>query len=325
MDTIPERAVRVFKYATKHSQWKAAEKFGLTIESVARYCRTASPSKSKPHVCGKQELSINVDDRASHLPKVLVFDIETSPILARVWRLWDQNVGLNMIKEDWFILSYAAKWLGVDGVIYKDLRGVIEDGNDTSLLGGIWQLLNDADIVVTQNGNKFDIKKLNARFIMNGYQPPSKYKKWDSLIVAKSKFGFTSNKLEYMTDKLCTKYKKLKHGKFAGFELWKECLSDNPEAWEEMEKYNKYDVLSLEELYLMLAAWDDKHPNFNLYGDGGKHVCRCGSTRIQPHGYAYTNVSMFQKWRCADCGAETRGRTNLIDKEDRKYLHMNIS
>ena len=74
-----------------------------------------------------KEEAPNVDNRPKHLPKVLVFDIETSPILARVWGLWQQNVGLNQIKEDWFVMSYAAKWLGVDGVMYKDLRGVIDD------------------------------------------------------------------------------------------------------------------------------------------------------------------------------------------------------
>ena len=34
-------------------------------------------------------------------PKVLVYDIETAPILGHVWRLWDQNVGLNQIVSDY--------------------------------------------------------------------------------------------------------------------------------------------------------------------------------------------------------------------------------
>jgi len=311
-------ADKVAKYAQKHSDWKASEKFGLSMETVARYKRVASGVKERTG------LSINVDGRPEHLPKVLIFDIETSPILARVWSIWQQNVGLSMIKEDWFVIAYAAKWLGVDGTIYQDLRGDIEDGTDAPLLGGIWQLLNDADVVITQNGKKFDVKKLNARFIMNGYQPPSGYKHIDTLQIAKRIFGFTSNKLEYMTDKLCTKYKKLVKRKFNGFELWKECLADNIEAWKDMETYNKYDVLSLEELYQKVAAWDDRHPNFNLFTGGDEHVCRCGSTQFTRNGYAYTQVSKFQKYRCKKCGAETRGRTNVMDKDERAGLHVNI-
>jgi len=297
----------------------AADALGISEETVSRYLRKSKLLSLHP----------SVDDRPKHLPKVLVFDIETSPILARVWSIWQQNVGLNQIKEDWFVLSYAAKWLGVDGVIYKDLRGVIDNTEkgyrDEVLLRGIWQLLNDADVVITQNGIKFDSKKLNARFVMNGFQPPSHYKHIDTLKIAKFNFGFTSNKLEYMTDKLCTKYKKQVQRDFNGFELWKECLADNPKAWECMEKYNKYDVLSLEELYYVLAPWDRKHPNFALLTGADEPTCRCGSTKFVRNGYAYTQVSKFQKYRCAKCGAETRGGVNLIDTDERKKLHRNIA
>lgn len=59
-----------------------------------------------------------------------------------------------------------------------------------------------------------------------------------------------------MTDKFCKKYKKLKHKKFPGHELWKECLKGNKEAWNEMRKYNIHDVLATEELYNVLKQWD---------------------------------------------------------------------
>lgn len=313
-----KRSKKMAARAKAVGTYEASLEFDVSEESLKRSIRAYEATVKK--IC--------VDGRPAHLPKVLVFDIETSPVLARVWGLWQQNVGLNQIKEDWFVMSYAAKWLGVDGVMYEDLRGVIDDTTkghrDHSILSGIWNLLNDADIVVTQNGKKFDVKKLNARFVINGFQPPSAFKHIDTLVIAKRIFGFTSNKLEYMTDKLCTKYKKLKHGNFAGFELWKECLADNPEAWAEMEKYNKYDVLSLEELYEKLSAWDDRHPNFNLYTDAEGHTCRCGCTEFTRNGYAYTQVSKFQKYRCKNCGAETRGRINVFAKEEREGLNVNI-
>ena len=310
-------AKRIQKRCLKVGVYECALEEGVSEETINRYLRLAG-----------RELSIDVDDRPDHLPKVLIFDIETSPILGRVWSLWKQNVGLNQIKEDWFMMSYAAKWLGVDGVIYEDLRGSIDYTDkgyrDEQLLTGIWNLLNDADVVVTQNGKKFDAKKLNARFVINGFQPPSGYKHIDTLVIAKRIFGFTSNKLEYMTDKLCKKFKKLKHGEFPGFELWQQCLADNLDAWEEMEKYNKHDVLSLEELYTVFAAWDDRHPNFNLYSDDDVHTCRCGSSNLVMNGYAYTQVSKFQKWRCSDCGAEMRGRKNQFTDEKRESLLVNI-
>jgi len=256
-------------------------------------------------------------------PKVLVYDIETAPILGYVWRLWDQNVGLNMIAEEWYVMSWSAKWLDApeSEVMYMDQRKKKNIEDDKGLLKEIWSLLDEADVVITQNGKKFDQKKLNARFILNGLQPPSSYKHIDTLQIAKKQFGFTSNKLAWMTDKLCTKYKKLSHGKFPGFELWKECIAGNIEAWNEMEEYNRYDVLSLEELYKKLIPWDNSL-NFNVYHDEDKHVCKCGSSDSFKNGFYRTSSSKFQKYKCKKCGHETRDKINLFSKAKRKSLRM---
>lgn len=263
----------------------------------------------------------------SNFPKILVLDIETAPILGCVWSLWNNNLGLNQVKSDWFIMSFAAKWFGEpeESTIYQDVRGHIKDEDDSMLLETLWELLDQADFVLTQNGVKFDDKKIKARFVLNGFQPPSSYRHIDTLQIAKREFGFTSNKLEYMTDKLCKKYKKLKHGKFAGFELWRECMAENPLAWDECEKYNRYDVLSLEELYTILAPWDRKHPNFNVYNISETPRCRCGSETFIKKGFVYTNLSKFQRYKCSECGAESRGRNNLLDKDKRASLMGNLA
>lgn len=253
-------------------------------------------------------------------PRVLLLDIETAPILGYVWSLWDQNVGLNQIKQDWFILSWAAKWLDEKLMMYKDQRGARNIENDRRILKPLWKLLDQADIIITQNGISFDAKKINARFILNGMKPPSSYKHIDTRILAKRHFAFTSTKLEYMTDKLCVKYKKLKHAKFSGFELWKACLAGNLAAWREMEKYNKHDVLSLEELYHKLSPWDTS-VNFNVYHDREDHVCQCGHPALKRRGFKYTGTGKFQQFRCKSCGAWTASRTNLLTPEKRKSLH----
>lgn len=256
-------------------------------------------------------------------PRVLLFDIETSPILAYVWGLYENNVALNQIHTDWHVLSWAAKWLDdpPSKVMYMDQRAAKNIEDDRRILQALWKLLDQADIVVTQNGKAFDQKKLNARFVIHGFQPPSTFKHIDTLILAKKHFGFTSKKLEYMSDKLNVKYKKLKHEKFVGFELWKQCLAGNPAAWREMEKYNKYDVLALEELYHKLVPWDDSI-NFNVYHDGTEHVCKCGSTDLERRGFHYTATGKFRRYKCRDCGAWTRDRANLFSKKKKASLHI---
>ncbi len=254
-------------------------------------------------------------------PKVLIYDIETAPIIAHVWRLWDQNVGLNQIECDWHLLSWSAKWLGdpPSKTIYMDQRKAKDITDDKKLLEGIWKLLDEADIVITQNGKSFDEKKLNARFILNGMKPPSSVQHVDTKRIAKKHFGFTSNSLAYMTDKLCSKHKKSSHKKYVGHSLWTGCLNGELAAWKEMEHYNKLDVLSLEELYKKLEPWDNSI-NYNLYTDTATTICGCGSTDFKKNGHAYTSRGKYQRYSCKKCGAEIKGSNNLFSKEKKESL-----
>ncbi len=252
--------------------------------------------------------------------KVLFLDIETSPLISYTWGLFDQNVALNQVKSDWHILSWSAKWQTEEKVMYQDQRNAEDIQDDKKILKGIWKLLDEADVVVTQNGIAFDIKKLNARFIQHGFPPPSSFQQVDTLRLAKKSFAFTSNKLEYMTDKLNVKYKKQTKRKFSGFELWKECLAGNVKAWNEMEHYNKYDVLSLEELYNKLVVWGCP-VDFNVYTeDDAPKVCSCGHTHFIKRMFSYTRTGKYQRYSCKRCGSRVTGKKNLLSKEKRAEL-----
>lgn len=246
--------------------------------------------------------------------RVLLWDIETAPMKVYAWDLYDQNIALNQIETDWHVLAWAAKWLGEEKVMYEDQRNSRPIQDDKRILKILWKLLDEADIVITQNGKRFDAKKVNARFIHHGFQPPSSYRHIDTLQLAKKHFGFTSNKLAYMTDKLNVKYKKLEHGKFPGFTLWQECLKGNFNAWREMELYNKHDVLSLEELYTKLIPWDSTI-NFNSYHDKAIEVCTCGSNEWFNNGHCYTSTGKYKRYRCKNCGSEGRDSKNILEKK----------
>jgi hypothetical protein len=259
--------------------------------------------------------------KCENAPKVLVYDIETAPIQAYVWGTWQQDVALNQIKSDWHVLSWAAKWLGspASQVMYMDQRREKNVEDDRRILAGLWKLLDAADIVVTQNGKKFDSKKVNARFAMHGMAPPSPYRHIDTHQLAKRHFAFTSNRLEYLSEKLCTKYKKLKHKAFGGFELWRQCLAGNMKAWREMEKYNKHDVFATEELYTKLAPWGTGI-NFGVYSEDVAPTCNCGSRNFCKRGYAHTAAGRYQIYQCRDCNSWVRGTENLLSKEKRAVL-----
>lgn len=259
-------------------------------------------------------------------PKVLFLDIETKPLMAYVWSIWEQNVGLNQIESDWSILSFAARWAHAPAkqVIYQDLSKARDIEHDLPLLKSIWKLLDEADVVIAQNGVAFDKKKVYARFAIAGMPPPSSFRMVDTKLTAKKVFGFTSNRLEYLSDKLNKLYKKLKHERYPGFDLWKECMRGNQAAWREMRKYNIHDVLTLEELYYVLLPWDDTI-NFSVFGDQLEPMCGCGSTEFERRGYYYTKAAKYQRFCCVECGAWTRGRENLLPKVKRKSLHATVA
>jgi DNA polymerase elongation subunit (family B) len=244
-------------------------------------------------------------------PRILILDIETSLMRARLWSTGDQYIRHNQIEKDWHLMAWAAKWLDEATVHYMDQRKAKDISDDSKILKGIWKLMDEADVIVYQNGDKFDRKRLNTRFILNGLPPPSSYQTIDTLKLAKKNFDFTSNKLEYLTEKLNKKYKKLSHEKYPGELLWLECEKGNIRAWNEMKKYNQHDVLSTEELYKQLLPYGTP-VNFAVFTDE-ETVCQCGSRDFSKWGFRYVGGTRYQRLKCNSCGAEHRLRIKKGD------------
>jgi hypothetical protein len=256
-------------------------------------------------------------------PRIAVLDIETAPLQSHHWGLWQQNISLAQITIEWSILSFCNKWAGEKAIEYMDTSKQEDVRDDSELLHRLWAILDEADFVVAQNGKKFDIKKIKARMVMHGLPPFSPVIVIDTLLIAKAEFGFTSNKLEWMTGKL-TKTKKRKHKKFPGFELWTQCLLNNPEAWKEMRLYNIDDVVSLEELYYVLRPWATGHPNVAAFFEDDKTRCaKCGHDKLTQRGYQYTQTGQYKRYSCNKCGGWSRSRYTLNTLEKRQALLSN--
>lgn len=246
-------------------------------------------------------------------PKILVIDIETAPLELFGWGLFDQNFGLDHLKTDWTILSFAAKWLGSKKIIYMDTggRGAKKVRDDKSLMRPLWNLLNEADIVIAQNGKKFDVRKINARLIAHGFSPPSPSRVVDTMLVARKYFAFTSQKLKYTSELLAPELRKDDHKEFPGLELWIEVLKDNAKAWKVMKEYNKRDILATERVYLVTRAWDQQHPNLGTFSVNEQHECpHCGSGDVLGrNGWReIKNQGVYKRYWCKGCGGWSRGK-----------------
>jgi uncharacterized protein YprB with RNaseH-like and TPR domain len=230
--------------------------------------------------------------------KVLFFDLETAPCLGWTWGMYEQNV--IDLKHSWFILSLAYKWQGKKKITVRALpdfkRRDRED--DSGLVRELWGLFDEADVVVAHNGDKFDIKKSNARFIKHGLKPPAPYKQIDTLKMARKKFAFVSNRLDDLSAYLKVG-RKLPH---TGWSMWKRCIEDDdPKAWRMMRRYNAHDVRLLEAVYDRLAPWDSAHPNLSLYSDSPGCPC-CTSIKIQRRGFNVARTRRTARFQCTDCG-----------------------
>lgn len=255
-------------------------------------------------------------------PTITTLDIETAPITAYVWGLFKQNVGLNQIVKDWSILSLSWKHLGADDVHYQDVEGQADLRDDSNLLVVLWHILDEADFIIAQNGRRFDIKKINARFVQAGMPPPSPFRIIDTLEMAKDVAAFTSNKLDWLSQILARGKEKDHHDEFPGMALWVECLAGNPRAWAAMRKYNIADIPSCEEVYLKLRPYYSMHPNIAAhYNDEFFRCPRCASVNIHPTGDStFTNVSEYKRYKCADCTGFSRSRYTINSTSKRKSL-----
>ena len=260
-------------------------------------------------------------------PKILILDIETAPMAGYLWSLWKPAFNTTMIDSHTYILSWAAKWVDSDEVLFDALCRNPDykagDETDTRMLQGIWELLDEADYIVAHNGDKFDIKKLNTRFLLNSFTPPVPYKQIDTLKICKRMFGFDSNKLDNLLKEMYG-YGKDEVG---GFDTWRGCMRGDMDSWDTLIEYNKADVTKLERLYLDMRAWDKLHPSAATHGgSAGKRVCTvCGSENVSATDRTYsTGVSQFRVYTCGDCGSHMRDRASMLTAEQRSNILVKV-
>ena len=227
-------------------------------------------------------------------PKVLTLDIETSPALAYVWGLFDVNVSVSQIVAPSRMLCFAGKWLGEKRTTFVS---EYHDGKKT-MVQTMWDMINEADIIVGYNHVRFDIPHINREFMLAGLVPPSPVQHIDLLSVMRRNFKMMSNKLGYVTNAVGLDTK-LDTG---GQALWNDVMQNDPQAWEKFKRYNIQDVVITEQLFQLLSPWI-KAPHAGLWTGNMSSCYTCGSTKLVAHGVTRSKSAAWPLTQCADCGA----------------------
>lgn len=240
-------------------------------------------------------------------PRLLAFDLESSPMLSYHWSRWNQNIHPNQTVEESRVLCFGAMWLDTGKYTFK---AAYEHGRE-EMLTTIQDLLTQADGVVSWNGQRFDTNKINTEFFREGMTPPAPYVEVDLMRAVKRRFAFSSNKLDSVAKEMNVGEKIIHQG----MPLWLDVMAGDKAAQKLFAKYQKQDVVLLRDLYKILLPWLPTHPNAGLFADEEEIVCpNCGSTNLQKRGYSYTSASKFQRYQC-ECGKWSHGTRRLATTE----------
>lgn len=266
-------------------------------------------------------------------PKILVFDIETAPYLIEAWGTYKTNA-LDIVRE-WFLLCFAYAWYDYESQTIGEIGWVgLPDTKrwkphsdlDEDVASKLWTLFDEADIIIGQNHDRFDIRKANERFFVHGWEPPSPYTTVDLKKHYRTSF-MGSAALKYMTRKAGVSEKM----STSGYSLWQGCMAGDKLAWDEMKMYNIQDVRATTEVYVKLLPWIGRlgktaHPNLAHFVQSEGYVCpNCGNKERehggmghQRRGFYNTAALRYPKMRCNKCGrygkhwqAERDSRTTL--------------
>ena len=300
----------------------------LTNKQASDYVRGILNTLKRKHEQLQYELTLDPIVEASYEekkgPKILVFDIETSPLKAFVWRLWKQNVHpmSGQLQNDFFIITWAAKWLFEEEVFSDKMtkKEVLQE-DDSRVVKSLWKMIDEADVIIGHNIISFDIKKMNTRFLAHGLGLPSHCQTIDTYKHAKKTLAMTSNKLDYIA-----KFLGLTQKLSTTFELWEQCVKGNKKALKRMEKYNRGDIKTSEEVYLKLRPYIKPHPNLGLFlEDNIKRCPTCLSEELKITSSYRTSTNVYDCVKCTDCQSISRSRANKTSKDFRKSLILSTN
>ncbi len=229
--------------------------------------------------------------------KRLFFDIETSYNVVSSWRVgYKINIGPENIIKERAIICICWKWQGESKIHSLEWN----KGCDKDMLTKFIDIMNQADEVVGQNSDRFDIKWIRTRCIYHGIPMLPDYQSLDTLKLAKAGFNFNSNKLDYM-GKFLGVGQKVDTG---GFKLWQDIIVDNcPKAMKKMVNYCKGDITLLENVYDKLNLYSKAKTHVGVVLGEDKCSCpNCGSDKKHVRGDRTTALgTVYKRFQCRNC------------------------
>ena len=250
-------------------------------------------------------------------PKIVFWDLETLPDPRAAYErlpsigAWP---GRTFKAELHTIICFAYKIAGDSEAKSINSWDLGDTNDDSALVQMAYDILHDADEIVTHNGKQFDVKVLNTRLAHYGMPPIPKIPHVDTKVVAKSKLSLYSNSLADVAKFFRCDDKMHWSGKWS---TWTRFAfgEDTREDRTQMDKYAKQDVEVLEQIYLKLRPFHGNvGVNKNHWVNEDELVCpTCGSTELTKNGVRRNQTQVYQRFLCGSCGSTCRTNTKGLN------------
>ena len=237
--------------------------------------------------------------------RILIWDVETSPIPTWVWGFGEQVVRHGQVMDSHphkvqNIISLAYRFN--DNTPTQVLNWGYEEQDSRALVSAFDEIIKEADIVIGKNSDRFDNKRLNMqRWLHRLDAMPDWMEKTDDLEkLIRRDLGSPSYALDYL-DKLNGGTGKTKMEFSDWIHILEKTPVEGPIAFEKMQMYNKKDV---DDTYSLLeSVWAYVRPKHSAQPDkfimDGTPCCvSCGSQDVFKNGTRRLGASIYQKWHC---------------------------
>ena len=216
-----------------------------------------------------KDLGLTGDDVTTDSFRVMVYDIETSRVTAKVWWTGKQYVGHKQLTSEPKIISVSWKWLGEDKIHALTWD---KDHCDKQLLVDFMKEYNSADMVVGQNNDRFDNRWLNARAMKHGIHFNTFVKSFDIMKQTKRLFRLPSYSMDYITKFLNVENKQTHEGIKMWDMIQEGTKAQQKEYLQKMVDYNVGDIVSTEAMYIKLRKYMGHKVHFGVLGGKPKYT-----------------------------------------------------
>ena len=206
-------------------------------------------------------MKFRATEEENYKPRVMIYDIETSRVTAKVWGTGKTYVTHKQLRSETTIISISWKWFGEDKI-----HALKWDKNhcDKEMIEKFLIEYNSADMLVGQNNDRFDNKLIHARAAKHKLYVNVHMKSFDLIKQTRRLFKLQSYSMDYVTKFLGVTHKQSHEGIHMWDMIEDGTYEEQAEYLQKMVDYNVGDIVATEAMYIRLRKYMGHKVHFGI-------------------------------------------------------------